>query len=36
MKSHPNARWWALTATAMSLLVVGLDMTVLNGDGDPA
>src|SRR6188472_3281151 len=25
-----NARWWAMGATAMSLLVVGLDMTVLN------
>ena len=26
----PSARWWALGATALSLLVVGLDMTVLN------
>ncbi len=25
-----NARWWAMGATAMSLFVVGLDMTVLN------
>lgn len=25
-----NSRWWAMAATAMSLLVVGLDMTVLN------
>ncbi len=25
-----NARWWAIGATAMSLFVVGLDMTVLN------
>ncbi|PRZ43199.1 EmrB/QacA subfamily drug resistance transporter [Antricoccus suffuscus] len=30
MLSSPNARWWAMAATAMSLLVVGLDMTVLN------
>lgn len=30
MTSHPNARWWAMAATATSLLVVGLDMTVLN------
>jgi len=28
--SSSNARWWALSATALSLLVVGLDMTVLN------
>src|SRR4051812_7962503 len=28
--STPSARWWALGATALSLLVVGLDMTVLN------
>ena len=25
-----SGRWWALGATALSLLVVGLDMTVLN------
>ena len=30
MKPNPMARWWALGATALSLLVVGLDMTVLN------
>ena len=28
--ANPMARWWALGATALSLLVVGLDMTVLN------
>jgi EmrB/QacA subfamily drug resistance transporter len=30
MSAQSNARWWALGATALSLLVVGLDMTVLN------
>ncbi|QIG44583.1 MFS transporter [Nocardioides anomalus] len=30
MVTSTNGRWWALTATALSLLVVGLDMTVLN------
>jgi DHA2 family multidrug resistance protein-like MFS transporter len=28
--SGSSARWWALGATALTLLVVGLDMTVLN------
>jgi EmrB/QacA subfamily drug resistance transporter len=28
--TEPSGRWWALGATALSLLVVGLDMTVLN------
>jgi MFS transporter, DHA2 family, multidrug resistance protein len=26
----PHARWWAMGATALTLLVIGLDMTVLN------
>src|SRR3954452_1178366 len=30
MIEHSSGRWWALGATALSLLVVGLDMTVLN------
>ena len=30
MSETSSARWWALGATALSLLVVGLDMTVLN------
>jgi EmrB/QacA subfamily drug resistance transporter len=30
MSRSSSARWWALGATALSLLVVGLDMTVLN------
>jgi EmrB/QacA subfamily drug resistance transporter len=30
MFASSSARWWALGATALSLLVVGLDMTVLN------
>src|SRR3954447_18705994 len=30
MSSSSSARWWALGATALTLLVVGLDMTVLN------
>ena len=30
MSDGTSARWWALGATALSLLVVGLDMTVLN------
>ncbi|WP_036563184.1 MFS transporter [Nocardioides halotolerans] len=30
MDRSSSARWWALGATALSLLVVGLDMTVLN------
>jgi EmrB/QacA subfamily drug resistance transporter len=30
MSEPSSARWWALGATALSLLVVGLDMTVLN------
>jgi MFS transporter, DHA2 family, multidrug resistance protein len=30
MNEFPAGRWWALAATALSLLVVGLDMTVLN------
>jgi MFS transporter, DHA2 family, multidrug resistance protein len=30
MTESPSGRWWALGATALSLLVVGLDMTVLN------
>jgi DHA2 family multidrug resistance protein-like MFS transporter len=30
MPDHSPGRWWALGATALSLLVVGLDMTVLN------
>jgi len=30
MSTSSAGRWWALGATALSLLVVGLDMTVLN------
>ena len=30
MSQPSSARWWALGATALTLLVVGLDMTVLN------
>lgn len=30
MQASTSGRWWALGATALSLLVVGLDMTVLN------
>jgi DHA2 family multidrug resistance protein-like MFS transporter len=30
MTRSPHARWWAMGATALTLLVVGLDMTVLN------
>jgi MFS transporter, DHA2 family, multidrug resistance protein len=30
MSDGTSARWWALGATSLSLLVVGLDMTVLN------
>jgi len=30
MSVSSSGRWWALGATALSLLVVGLDMTVLN------
>jgi MFS transporter, DHA2 family, multidrug resistance protein len=30
MTESSSGRWWALGATALSLLVVGLDMTVLN------
>jgi DHA2 family multidrug resistance protein-like MFS transporter len=30
MSETSSGRWWALGATALSLLVVGLDMTVLN------
>jgi EmrB/QacA subfamily drug resistance transporter len=30
MNEPSSGRWWALGATALSLLVVGLDMTVLN------
>ena len=30
MTVESSGRWWALGATALSLLVVGLDMTVLN------
>lgn len=30
MQETTNARWWAMGATALTLLVVGLDMTVLN------
>ena len=28
--AHPARRWWALIAIAASVLVVGLDLTVLN------
>lgn len=30
MIRSPHARWWAMGATATTMLVVGLDMTVLN------
>jgi len=30
MRMTPARRWWALIAVAMSMLVVGLDLTVLN------
>jgi EmrB/QacA subfamily drug resistance transporter len=30
MNHSPHARWWAIGATATTMLVVGLDMTVLN------
>jgi MFS transporter, DHA2 family, multidrug resistance protein len=30
MIRSPHARWWAMGATALTMLVVGLDMTVLN------
>src|ERR1700728_1755897 len=30
MISSDNRRWWALGALALSVLVVGLDLTVLN------
>ncbi len=30
MKATSSTRWWAMGATALSLLVVGLDMTILN------
>ena len=30
MEQRSNARWWAMGATALSLLVVGLDTTILN------
>jgi MFS transporter, DHA2 family, multidrug resistance protein len=30
MIHSPHARWWAMGATATTMLVVGLDMTVLN------
>ena len=30
MTRSPHARWWAMGATALTVLVVGLDMTVLN------
>ena len=30
MAEDPNRKWWALIAIAASVLVVGLDLTVLN------
>ena len=30
MTRSPHARWWAMGATALTVFVVGLDMTVLN------
>src|SRR5882724_5984631 len=30
IKNSENRRWWALSALSLSVLVVGLDLTVLN------